>query len=121
MLPFLFLIAVRPVVGFLDVVCNSDGNSNVQTAVVNLVSAYQDIISADYPDAVGQAALAQGYLTCVIGLQASSVESSNLLLARDYIGDAITEINLSYFGAAQQYLDDACDQLSPVCVGTTSG
>jgi len=116
MLQFLFLIAVRPVVGE----CTSDGNSNVQTAVDNLVWAYQDIISADYPLAEVQAGLAQGYLTCVIGLQTSSVEPTHLLLASDYIGDAVTNIKLSYFGVAQQYLDLACDQLSPICSGTTS-
>jgi hypothetical protein len=114
-LPFLSLIAVRPVVGYWDVICNSDGNSNIQTAATNLAAAYQDIISADYPDADNQAELAQSYLTCVIGLQTSSLETSQLLLAREYLGNASTEIVLSYFGAAQEYLDLACDELYPFC------
>jgi hypothetical protein len=112
MLQFLFLIAVRPVVGE----CTSDGNSNVQTAVANIIGAYQAINSADYPLAVVQATLAQGYLGCVIGRQASSIEPSNLLLASDYLGNATTQINFGYYGAAQKDLDLACYQLSPICV-----
>jgi hypothetical protein len=107
----LVLISVRRVVGE----CVSDGDSNIETAVVDLQYAYDDLGSADYPLAVVQAGEAQSLLGCVIGLQSSSLEESQLISASDYLGEAIQQMYANEWGTAGEYLNYACTELYPFC------